>query len=70
MLKRKYSSGAEKPNAKKEKEESVKRLPSVVDFYQYGIDIGNCRAQIYDNASNISGKYSGPQACIKENKLA
>ena len=35
------------------------------------IEIENCRAQSYDNASNMSGKYSGLQACIKkENTLA
>ena len=30
------------------------------------INISNCRAQTYDNASNMSGKYSGLQARIKE----
>lgn len=35
------------------------------------IDIVYCRAQTYDNASNMSGKYSGLQARIKEvNPLA
>lgn len=35
------------------------------------VDIGNCRAQTYDNARNMSGKYNGLQACIMErNKLA
>ena len=44
----------------------------VLDLLQKnGIDIKNCRAQTYDNASNMSGKYSGLQACIKEKcKLA
>ena len=38
---------------------------------EHGIDIKNCRAQTYDNASNMSGKYSGLQACIREkNDLA
>ena len=31
-----------------------------------GVDIKNCRGQSFDNASNMSGKYSGLQARIKE----
>ena len=31
-----------------------------------GIDIGNCRSQSYDNASNMSGRYNGLQARIKQ----
>ena len=31
-----------------------------------GIDIGNCRGQSYKNASNISGRYNGLQARIKQ----
>ncbi|XP_071040500.1 zinc finger MYM-type protein 1 [Parasteatoda tepidariorum] len=31
-----------------------------------GVDIKNCRGQSYDNSSNMSGKYSGLQARIKE----
>jgi len=31
-----------------------------------GIDIANCRAQTYDNAANMSGRYRGLQAQIKE----
>ncbi|KAK4885108.1 hypothetical protein RN001_001379 [Aquatica leii] len=31
-----------------------------------GLDIRNCRRQSYDNASNMSGVYSGLQARIKE----
>uniref|UniRef100_H2YLA9 HAT C-terminal dimerisation domain-containing protein n=1 Tax=Ciona savignyi TaxID=51511 RepID=H2YLA9_CIOSA len=31
-----------------------------------GINIQNCRGQSYDNASNISGKYKGVQAIIRE----
>ncbi|XP_060864355.1 zinc finger MYM-type protein 1-like [Metopolophium dirhodum] len=35
------------------------------------IDISNCRSQSYDNASNMSGIYSGVQALFREvNKLA
>ena len=35
------------------------------------IDIGLCRGQSYDNASNMSGKYTGMQAHIKmKNGLA
>jgi len=33
---------------------------------EHGIDIQNCRGQSYDNASNMSGIYSGLQARIKE----
>jgi hypothetical protein len=37
----------------------------------HGIDIANCRSQSYDNASNMSGIYSGVQARFKEiNSLA
>ena len=36
-----------------------------------GIDIANCRGQSYDNASNMSGKYNGMQAIIRQkNPLA
>lgn len=36
-----------------------------------GISISNCRGQAYDNASNMSGKYKGLQAQIKQlNNLA
>lgn len=35
------------------------------------IDIADCRAQTYDNASNMSGEYNGLQACLREkNALA
>ena len=33
---------------------------------QNGIDIGYCRGQSYDNASNMSGRYNGLQARIKQ----
>jgi len=33
---------------------------------EYGLNIKDCRAQTYDNASNMSGKYSGLQACLKK----
>ncbi|XP_065654746.1 uncharacterized protein LOC136081363 [Hydra vulgaris] len=33
---------------------------------RYDIDITNCRGQVYDNASNMSSKYSGLQARLKE----
>ena len=37
----------------------------------HSIDINNCRGQSYDNASNMSGKYTGLQTRVKEvNKLA
>jgi hypothetical protein len=31
-----------------------------------GINISDCRGQSYDNASNMSGKYAGVQALVKE----
>ena len=38
---------------------------------KHGIDVKDCRGQSYDNASNMSGKYIGCQAKIKElNKFA
>lgn len=45
---------------------------SLLDFLkENGIDIKDCRGQSYDNASNMSGKYRGLQARIKEiNKYA
>lgn len=40
---------------------------SLLDFLKENdIDIKDCRGQSYDNASNMSGKYSGLQARIKE----
>ena len=36
-----------------------------------GVNIANCRGQSYDNASNMSGRYNGLQARIKQlNKFA
>ncbi|KAL4082575.1 hypothetical protein QTP88_027605 [Uroleucon formosanum] len=35
-------------------------------IHEHGLDIKNCRGQSYDNASNMSGKYSGLQARMKE----
>jgi hypothetical protein len=45
---------------------------TVLEFLKRsGIDIANCRAQTYDNAANMSGKYRGLQAQIKDlNDLA
>ena len=31
-----------------------------------GINLADCRGQSYDNASNMSGKYNGVQALLKE----
>ena len=31
-----------------------------------GINLADCRGQSYDNASNMSGKYNGVQALVKE----
>ena len=40
-------------------------------FKTNGIYIKNCRGQIYDNASNMSGRYNGMQAIIQNhNPLA
>ena len=33
------------------------------------VDIANCRGQSYENASNMSGKYNGMQAKIREINL-
>ncbi|XP_065674008.1 uncharacterized protein LOC136090958 [Hydra vulgaris] len=42
-------------------------ITDILDLLErYGIDITNCRGQTYDNASNMSGKYSGLQARLKE----
>lgn len=30
------------------------------------IDVADCRGQSYDNASNMSGKYNGMQAIIRQ----
>ena len=32
----------------------------------HGIDVADCRDQSYDNASNVSGKYNGMQAIIRQ----
>ena len=38
---------------------------------EIGVDILNCRGQSYDNAANMSGRYYGMQAKIREiNPLA
>ena len=44
----------------------------ILDFLSRNdVDIMNCRSQSYDNASNMSGRYNGVQACIKKiNPLA
>ena len=41
--------------------ETIKNL-----FEEIRLPIENCRGQSYDNAANISGKYNGLQAHIKE----
>lgn len=45
---------------------------AVLSFLEnLGIDINNCRGQSYDNASNMSGAYTGLQArIVKHNSLA
>lgn len=45
---------------------------TLLDFLnEIGVDISNCRGQSYDNAANMSGRYNGMQAKIKEkNPLA
>lgn len=38
---------------------------------QHGLDMQNCRGQSYDNASNMSGRYAGVQARVRDiNPLA
>ncbi|XP_065652842.1 zinc finger MYM-type protein 1-like [Hydra vulgaris] len=42
-------------------------ITDILDLLErYNIEITNCRGQAYDNASNMSGKYSGLQARLKE----
>lgn len=42
-------------------------VDSVFEFFKgHGLDIQNCRGQSFDNASNMSGIYSGLQARLKE----
>ena len=45
---------------------------ALLEFFDaVDINIANCRGQSYDNAANMSGRYSGMQALIiKENPLA
>ena len=45
---------------------------SLLNFLgEHGIDVKDCRGQSYDNASNMSGKYNGMQARIRQlNELA
>ena len=79
MLKRKYRSGAEKRKAKKVKEESVKNLPSVADFYKRSIvedqsnqiEIGGKSDSVKDDSaidtpSNINPKPSIAQTEDKD----
>ncbi|XP_025407500.1 zinc finger MYM-type protein 1-like [Sipha flava] len=51
---------------------SEKMEDAVLPFLKnLGIDINNCRGQSYDNASNMSGAYTGLQArIVKHNSLA
>jgi hypothetical protein len=40
---------------------------SLLKFLEkHGIDVADCRRQSYDNASNMSGKYNGMQAIIRQ----
>ena len=44
---------------------------SLVTFLkEHSIPIGDCRGQSYDNASNMSGRYNGMQAFIKQHNSA
>lgn len=52
------------PNTGHKSEELFHTVLAVLD--KFGIEIENCRGQAYDNASNMSGIYSGLQARIKE----
>ncbi|XP_029348364.1 uncharacterized protein LOC100568629 [Acyrthosiphon pisum] len=57
------------PNSGHKSEELADAVFLVLD--SHGLDINNCRGQSYDNASNMSGMYTGLQARIKEvNPLA
>ena len=45
----------------------AKDLTDIVDFLSENkIPLSNCRGQSYDNASNMSGKYTGLQARIHQ----
>lgn len=57
------------PNSGHKAEELAEVVLSTLE--ELKLDIKNCRGQSYDNASNMSGGYSGLQARIKEvNRLA
>lgn len=51
------------PNVGHKSEEIVTAIVGV--FEEFGLDVTKCRGQSYDNASNMSGVYSGVQARIK-----
>ncbi|XP_065664834.1 uncharacterized protein LOC136086465 [Hydra vulgaris] len=47
--------------------DGISLIIDILDLLErYDTDITNCRGQAYDNASNMSGKYSGLQARLKE----
>ncbi|CAH1111754.1 unnamed protein product [Psylliodes chrysocephalus] len=52
------------PNVGHKTEEKVNTVLGL--FEKCNLDISNCRGQSYDNASNMSGIYSGVQARIKQ----
>ncbi|XP_065678120.1 zinc finger MYM-type protein 1-like [Hydra vulgaris] len=57
------------PNSGHKSEELADAVFLVLE--SHGLDINNCRGQNYDNASNMSGRYTGLQARIKKvNPLA
>lgn len=57
------------PNSGHKSEELADAVFLVLE--SHGLDINNCRGQSYDNASNMSGMYTGLQARIKKvNPLA
>ncbi|KAJ8926499.1 hypothetical protein NQ314_021101 [Rhamnusium bicolor] len=50
---------------KEHKSENI--AETILNFLEnYDIPVKDCRGQIYDNAPNMSGKYTGRQAKIKE----
>lgn len=51
------------PNTGHKAEELVDVILNILKVHN--IDIANCRGQAYDNASNMSGIYTGLQARIK-----
>lgn len=56
------------PNVHHDAKSMFKSLKDMLHLFQ--LEINNIRGQSYDNATNMSGKYSGLQSLVKENPLA